>query len=427
MNAVLRGFTQDGFIWASGIENSFVPQYRSRQRPLDEYELMGHYEHWRSDLALVRQLGINTLRWGIPWHRVEPEAGRFDWSWGDQVLPYLVEELGVTPIVDLVHYGCPDWLTGSFADPRYPNAVAAYAAAFAERYSHLVHCYTPHNEPHMTALMGGQRGIWPPYLRGERGFLRIMVQVARGMQRTIRAIREIDPRAAMIQVEATALHRTAREELKAYAAEEHERRYLSFDLLAGHVSSAHPAYLWLVRNGIPPAVLRELVENAQEIDVMGLNFYPQWSTLEYYLGRSGHVRLRLSERDGAGFGELIEDHHSRYGVPIMITETSAYGSHETRSAWLESSVRAIRGLRESGVPVIGYTWFPLFTMVDWRYRFGTGPVEQYHIDLGLFTLGTNRAEWVPTPLAEQFAGYAAASSGVAGRPASSPAEESAEA
>ncbi len=46
----------------------------------------------------------------------------------------------------------------------------------------------------------------------------------------------------------------------------------------------------------------------------------------------------------------------------MITETSAFGSQAARSAWLSSSLATIKALRTSGVPVIGYTWFPLFTI-----------------------------------------------------------------
>src|ERR671933_2935802 len=104
----------DSFIWATGIEDSFVPQTRGKFRRLDEYELIGHYDHWREDLALVRDAGLGAVRWGVPWYRVEPEDGRFDWSWTDQVIPYVVEELGVTPIIDLIHYGCPHWMPRAF-------------------------------------------------------------------------------------------------------------------------------------------------------------------------------------------------------------------------------------------------------------------------------------------------------------------------
>ncbi len=91
----------------------------------------------------------------------------------------------------------------------------------------------------------------------------------------------------------------------------------------------------------------------------------------------------------------------------MVTETSARGDEAIRARWLEASVAAIRTLRTRGVPVLGYTWFPLFTMIDWRYRFGRGPLEEYRLDLGLYTMngGGDGHRWQATPLVEQFRSY----------------------
>ena len=91
----------------------------------------------------------------------------------------------------------------------------------------------------------------------------------------------------------------------------------------------------------------------------------------------------------------------------MVTETSAKGAVVVRSRWLTASVAAIRKLREEGVPVLGYTWFPLFTMIDWRYRFGKRSLDHYLLDLGLYTLAPEGSErrWQETPLVEQFQGY----------------------
>ena len=74
----LPGRSANDFLWAGGIEDTFVPQARPGHRPLDEYELMGHYEHWREDLDLSTDLRLKALRWGITWYKVEPEPGKFD-------------------------------------------------------------------------------------------------------------------------------------------------------------------------------------------------------------------------------------------------------------------------------------------------------------------------------------------------------------
>jgi beta-glucosidase/6-phospho-beta-glucosidase/beta-galactosidase len=394
------------FLWATGIEDTFVPQTRPGHRGLDEYQLIGHYEHWREDLAVARDLGVRAIRWGIPWYRVEPIEGEFDWRWTDQVLPYLVEELGIVPIVDLMHYGCPYWLRREFASDQYPDAVARYAEAVARRYAGLVRWYTPLNEPLITALMCGRRGLWPPYLRGEGGYVRVLVQLVKGIILTCEAIRFAVPDAVLVHVDASGLSRHAREDLQALAEEERFRTFLPYDLLTGRVVPEHPLFTWLVRGGVSPDDLAAIAARHPPIDLIGLNFYPQWSTTQLYLDKRGRLAYRPVEQEGTGFAELISQYWDRYRIPILVTETSARGSEEVRARWLETSVTAIRRLREQGLPVLGYTWFPLFTMIDWRYRFGRGPLEEYYLDLGLYTLGgAAGSRWRATPLVEQFHSY----------------------
>jgi beta-glucosidase/6-phospho-beta-glucosidase/beta-galactosidase len=396
----------EDFIWATGIEDTFVPQTRPGHRALDEYQLMGHYEHWREDLALGRELGVSAIRWGVPWYRVEPLRGEFDWRWTDEVIPYLVDELGIEPIIDLMHYGCPFWLRREFASDEYPEAVAAYAGAFAERYRSRVRWYTPLNEPIVTALFCGKRGLWPPYLRSDGGYVRILLQVVRGVEATAAALRAAQPDAVLVHVEASGLSRAARADLDSIAAEEQHRTYLPLDLVFGRVDPGLPLFPWLVRSGASPDELGAIAESPARVDYLGLNFYPQWSTTQLFIDRRGRLAYRPVDQEGSGFATLIEDYAARYALPIIVTETSARGSEAVRARWLEASVAAIRDLRARGVRVEGYTWFPLFTMIDWRYRFGRGPLEEYRLELGLYSLDRHEGRrWRPTPLVEQFRSY----------------------
>jgi hypothetical protein len=135
-----------------------------------------------------------------------------------------------------------------------------------------------------------------------------------------------------------------------------------------------------------------------------MNFYPQWSTQEIHIDKKGRLAYRPTDPEGSGFAKLIEDYYHHYKVPIIITETSAHLSDELRARWLEQSVGAIKALRAQGVPVHGYTWFPLYTMIDWRYRFGQGPTRDYRLELGLYSLNDEAGgpRWRPTPLVEQM-------------------------
>jgi beta-glucosidase/6-phospho-beta-glucosidase/beta-galactosidase len=368
---------------------------------------MGHYEHWREDLAIARDLGVQALRWGPPWYRVEPEEGNFDWRWTDEVLPYLVEEVGITPIIDLMHYGCPFWLEREFANEAYPEAVAAYAAAFARRYQGLVRWYTPLNEPLVNAIQCGKRGVWPPYRRGDQAYILLTLQLAKGIWRTVEALKEVDPQVVLVHVEAAGLTRAAIPEVESLAAEERQIPYLSLDLLTGKMDMNHPRFPWLLRHGASLHDLEEIARHPFRWDVLGLNFYPQWTTRELYLNKKGKLRSRLIEKEGNGFADMIAAYHARYGGPIMITETSAFGPTRERARWLDASLAAVKVLRGQGVPVLGYTWFPLFTMIHWRYRLGKRPLEEYRQELGLYTLAEPEASfrWRATPLVEKFRTY----------------------
>ena len=58
-----------------------------------------------------------------------------------------------------------------------------------------------------------------------------------------------------------------------------------------------------------------------------------------------------------------------------------------------------------GVPLVGYTWWPLFALVDWKYRETTDPVERWLLPMGLLELepdGAGVLRRVPTGLVEEF-------------------------
>ncbi len=109
---------RDGALhFALGVEDTFVPQERAGERAIDEYALTEHDARWHADLGLAVEAGAELLRWGVPWYRIEPKPGTWEWSWLDRVMDRFAE-LGLRPIVDLMHYGTP---SGSSASSRTPT------------------------------------------------------------------------------------------------------------------------------------------------------------------------------------------------------------------------------------------------------------------------------------------------------------------
>jgi beta-glucosidase len=375
----------DAFVWSTGIEDTFIfDPHRSTARILDEYALTEHYERWREDLDLIAATGVRTTRYGIPWYRVNPAPGEWDWGWADQTIGRLLE-LGIDPIVDLVHYGTPGWVEGAFTHPRYPAYVSEYASRFAERFHGRVRWYTPLNEPRITAWYCGKLGWWPPYGRGWPGFLSVLMGACRGIVETDRALSAVDPEIVKVHVDATDVYRAAIPELEADAHFRQELVFLALDLVFGRVNESHSLWGWLMRQGVKETELEWFLEHGVEPDIVGINLYPMFTNKRVLRTPSG-IRVRMRYGEGTIVEELGRMYWERYRRPIIVTETASVGSVKRRLAWLEDSLAAVQDLRRAGIPLIGYTWWPLFALVSWGYRQGKLELREYLMQMGLWDL-----------------------------------------
>jgi len=372
-----------GLKFAVGIEDTFIAQTSPGRRALDEYELTEHYDRWREDLDLAASTGADMIRYGIPWYRVNPAPEGWDWSWTDRVLDHLLS-LGLTPIVDLMHYGCPLWLKREFANPHYPECVAEYAKRFAGRYGEEVRFYTPLNEPLLNAMYCGEDGRWPPALTGDRGFVTLVRQLARGIVLTQQVIRDALPEPVFVHVEATFRYAGGPEHAERIHLLEH-RNWLVYDLLFGRVGANHPLYGYLEENGFSGEDFAFFQEHPAEPDILGVNYYPHLTTTAFL--PDGERRNIWSGVEG--IEGLIRGFHTRYKTPVFWTETSLSGPVEDRLRWLQESLKLVHRLRAEGLPLVGYTWWPLFSLVDWAYREGVKPAKDYLRHMGMYELEPN--------------------------------------
>jgi beta-glucosidase/6-phospho-beta-glucosidase/beta-galactosidase len=152
-------FIRPHFMFATGIENSYptiaLPDGTTKR--VDSMAKADHHRRWREDFEKVKELGIEFLRYGPPYHQTHRGPGIHDWEFADLTFPAL-REMGITPIADLCHFGVPDWL-GDFQNPDFPPHFAEYARAFAERYP-WVRLFTPVNEIFVAALFSARYGWW---------------------------------------------------------------------------------------------------------------------------------------------------------------------------------------------------------------------------------------------------------------------------
>lgn len=381
-------------VWA-GIECTVN---RVGEEYFDQLERNGHATRL-DDLDLFAQLGIHAIRYPVLWERIAPNGlENADWSWADERLGRL-RELGICPIVGLVHHGSGPRNT-SLVDPEFPEKLAVFAGAVAKRYPWVTH-YTPINEPLTTARFSGMYGHWYPHGKDDLTFARALLGECKAIALSMQAIREVNPNAQLVQTEDLGkTHSTSR---LVYQAElENERRWLSFDLLCGRINPNHAMWGYLRYCGISKTELEESLQYTCPPDIIGINHY---LTSERFLdenlenypacthGGNGRDKyadveaVRVCAEGLEGPRTLLNEAWERYKLPIAVTEVHLNCTREEQLRWLQEVWNAAQELRNQGADVRAVTAWALLGSYDWN-SLVTRSVGYY--EPGVFDLRSSR-------------------------------------
>lgn len=343
----------------------------------DQSEYSGHYTR-EGDIDLVASLGIRMLRYPVLWEKHQPQKDTvIDWSFADKNLTRL-KQLNVEPIAGLVHHGSGPRFV-NFFDGSFEEGVAHYAGLVAERFPWLEY-YTPINEPLTTARFCGLYGHWYPHLKDSLSFYRILLSECRATVMAMKAIREINPHAKLIQTEDLSKAYST-PFLQGQADLENKRRWLSYDLLCGKVTDRHPLWDYLVNHiGLHENELNYFTENTCIPDVCGFNYYV---TSERYLdedlskypacyhGGNGMHRyadveiVRVPPIDGSGPAALIREAYEHVQLPIAITECHLHCTREEQMRWFHDMWQITNKLKADGVDVRALTAWAIFGLHGW--------------------------------------------------------------
>jgi dTDP-4-dehydrorhamnose reductase len=361
-------------LWG-GLESTIV---RIGDSFRDEFVETGHRDRIE-DLDRIAALGIRTLRYPVLWETVAPDhPDSCDWRFADERLGRL-QELGIEPIVGLVHHGSGPRYT-DLLDPGFAEGLARHAERVAARYPHLRH-FTPVNEPLTTARFSGLYGHWYPHRQDEGSFLRMLANECRATVLAMQAIRRTTPGAQLVQTEDMGkIFATAR--LQYQADYENERRWLGFDLLCGRVDREHRFWRPLLDAGVSEAELGFFRDNPTPPNMIGVNHY---LTSERYLDHhwwhypdhfhGGNGRDRYADAEAVRIPELEElvgpearlrEVWERYGIPMAVTEAHHGCTGDEQVRWVLDVWDAACRLASDGVDLRAVTMWSLFGAVDWN-------------------------------------------------------------
>ena len=342
------------FFFATGIENSY-PTIANGNR-IDQMDKCGHYARWEDDFALVKEMGLNALRYGPAYYRTHVAPDRYCWESCDEPMLRL-KELGIEVIADLCHFGVPSWL-GGFQDPAFPVLFAEYARAFARRYP-WVRYFTPVNEIFVCASFSALRGWWNECEASDAAFVRAVRNLCMAHELAVEAILAERPDAIIVQSESIEHFHAAGKAATTRADHLNALKFLSLDLTLGRELAPRMAG-FLNEHGVSSNDLSFFRERrAVGQRWLGTDFY---LTCEHRVSATGR---ETTARRGSGFRRLASEYHARYRVPLFHCETNR--TSRFAADWLREQWADVMALRAGGVPMHGFTWYSLTDQMDWQH------------------------------------------------------------
>jgi beta-glucosidase/6-phospho-beta-glucosidase/beta-galactosidase len=342
------------FMFATGIECSYptIDHGKTRRDMLAECD---HYNRYKEDLGLVKEMGLKVLRYGLPYYNIQTGPGKYDWEFADLAMKE-IKRLGITPILDLMHFGVPDWLE-NFQNPDLVVHFADYCEEVAKRYP-WVRYYTPVNEIYVTARSSGKDGVWNEQLKSDKGFVTALKHCTAASIMGTQQIAKHRPDCVIVQSESAEFTHELRAERTPSVQMENKLRFASLDLLYARQPDGEVVN-YLYDNGM----------TRKEYDWFMAGEPPGYQVMgnDYY-GRNEKIILPNGEvctsMDVLGWASITHDYYQRYKKPVMHTETNVFEA-ELASTWLWKQWVNVLRLRKEGVPVLGFTWYSLIDQLDW--------------------------------------------------------------
>ena len=393
-----------------------------------------HYHRYRDDVAIMRDLGLDTYRFSVSWSRVRPDGGALNQK-GLDFYKRLVDELrdaGILPWLTLYHWDLPQALQdrGGWTVRETADLFTEYALDVHDALGDRVENWTTLNEPWCSSFLSYTAGIHAP---GHYSVTEGVLAAHHLMLGHGQAVRELRARDASLRLGIT-LNLTGAEPVDpADPADRDAARRIDGQFnrwfLDPIFRGSYPADIVDDIRAVDATAIDaldaanrpgDLEVIATPLDALGVNYYHN----EYVGGHPdpnppektdaptprraespfpSHDGIHWHERglprtsmhwevQPAGLTALLDRVSREYAQPVgtalYVTENgaayddtvSADGVHDAdRTAFLRGHLGAVRDALDAGVDVRGYFYWSLLDNFEWAWgyekRFGIVHVD----------------------------------------------------
>jgi beta-glucosidase len=363
-----------------------------------------HYNRYKTDLDLMKDLNLEAYRFSTAWSRVLPtgrgQVNEKGLGFYERLVDGLLER-DITPWLTLYHWDLPQALEdlGGWSARDTVHAFEEYAHVMSERLGDRVKHWITHNEPWCTAYLGYQTGYFAPGIQDTKRAIQASHHLLLSHGLSVPIIRANSSNANVgITLNLWPVHAASDSSEDQAAAKRLDglsnRWYL--DPLYGR---GYPQdILDIYGEDAPEIQTGDLAKIAVETDFIGVNYYIRHLVKHSDNAAQGHLEFVKSDLERTdfdweiypqGLAELALRLGTEYQAKeVYITESGAcYNdtmidgqvNDEKRRKYLELHLEASSEAIKQGAPLMGYFAWSLMDNFEWAEgyarRFGIVHVD----------------------------------------------------
>lgn len=329
-----------------------------------------HYELYKRDFDLAKELHHNAHRLSIEWSRIEPKQGKFSRKELKHYLNVIaaLKKLNIEPIVTLHHFTNPAWFSksGGWTNPRAVAQFLRYCEFIVPYLAKHVRFWITINEPTIYISHAYIFGVWPPQ---EKSYLKAAI---------------VEENLAWAHVKAYRLiHRIYKELNLGEPSVSIAQNIMVFLPRKKNLKNQLTVYLRdrIYNLGFIERIMRHNLMH-KSMDFIGVNYYSRQVVdlkkfgLKNLAMDVGEQKYNRCQKNSLGWDIYPKGLYEvlmglkKYNLPVMITENGICTANDAlRWKYIYEHLKNMHRAMKKGVKVIGYLYWSLLDNFEWDKGF----------------------------------------------------------